>query len=57
MVNDNNKTAHHLGARFCNSRMLFMVGTAGIEPVTLCMSSIHSNQLSYAPALIIISSI
>lgn len=32
-----------------------MVGTTGIEPVTLCMSSIHSNQLSYAPTLFIIS--
>ena len=26
-----------------------LVGTTGLEPVTSCMSSMHSNQLSYAP--------
>ena len=26
-----------------------LVGTTGLEPVTSCMSSKHSNQLSYAP--------
>ena len=29
---------------------LFLVETTGIEPVTSCMSSKHSNQLSYASA-------
>ena len=32
------------------SRLLFLVETTGIEPVTSCMSSKHSNQLSYASA-------
>ena len=32
----------------------YMVGTIGIEPMTLCMSSIHSNQLSYAPERLIL---
>ena len=27
----------------------FLVGAAGIEPVTSCMSSMRSNQLSYVP--------
>lgn len=28
-----------------------MVGTVGLEPMTSCMSSMRSNQLSYAPEL------
>ena len=32
----------------------FLVETTGIEPVTSCMSSMHSNQLSYASATLII---
>lgn len=31
----------------------FMVETTGIEPVTSCMSSKHSNQLSYASEYLI----
>ena len=31
-----------------------MVGTGGLEPPTSCMSSKHSNQLSYAPPLTIL---
>ena len=31
-----------------------MVETTGIEPVTSCMSSMHSNQLSYASVSLII---
>ena len=30
--------------------VLFMVETVGIEPMTSCMSSMRSNQLSYASA-------
>lgn len=28
-----------------------LVGTIGLEPMTSCMSSMRSNQLSYAPVL------
>ena len=31
-------------------RSFLLVGTVGIEPMTSCMSSMRSNQLSYAPA-------
>lgn len=31
-------------------RSFMLVGTVGIEPMTSCMSSMRSNQLSYAPA-------
>ena len=31
-----------------NAVLFFMVETTGIEPVTPCMSSKYSNQLSYA---------
>ena len=33
---------------------LSLVGTVGIEPMTSCMSSMRSNQLSYAPLLYIL---
>ena len=33
-----------------NRLCLFMVETVGIEPMTSCMSSMRSNQLSYASA-------
>ena len=29
-------------------KCFFLVETAGFEPATSCMSSMHSNQLSYA---------
>ncbi len=32
-------------------RGFFLVGTVGLEPMTSCMSSMRSNQLSYAPFL------
>ena len=38
------KERHPIGCRS------FLVETTGIEPVTSCMSSMHSNQLSYASA-------
>ena len=30
--------------------LLHLVGTTGVEPVTSCLSSKRSNQLSYAPS-------
>ena len=35
--------------------MVFMVETTGIEPVTPCMSSKYSNQLSYASKLCVVN--
>ena len=40
---------------FCQPKvLLLLVETAGFEPATSCMSSMHSNQLSYASATLYI---